>query len=139
MQITFLIPAYNEAGTIAEVLDRIAALGLDYEAIVVDDGSTDETAEIVAARAERNEAVQLLRKPNGGKGSALRHGIPHCRGDIVVIQDADMEYDPGDVPELIEPIQRRRPTWSTARACRAAGLSAPTCSGTWSATGSSRC
>jgi glycosyltransferase involved in cell wall biosynthesis len=50
--------------------------------------------------------VHLLRKPNGGKGSALRHGIPHCRGDIVVIQDADMEYDPRDVPSLIDPIQR---------------------------------
>ena len=50
--------------------------------------------------------MHLLRKPNGGKGSALRHGIPHCHGEIVVIQDADMEYDPGDVPALIEPIQR---------------------------------
>ena len=50
--------------------------------------------------------MRLLSKPNGGKGSALRHGIPHCRGEIVVIQDADMEYDPGDVPALIEPIQR---------------------------------
>jgi glycosyltransferase involved in cell wall biosynthesis len=49
----------------------------------------------------------LLSKPNGGKGSALRHGIPHCQGEIVVIQDADMEYDPGDVPALIEPIQRQ--------------------------------
>jgi glycosyltransferase involved in cell wall biosynthesis len=107
MEITFLIPAYNEARTIAEVLDRIAALGLDYEAIVVDDGSTDATAEIVAARAGETEAVHLLRKSNGGKGSALRHGIPHCQGDIVVIQDADMEYDPDDVPALIEPIQRQ--------------------------------
>jgi len=106
MQITFLIPAYNEARTIAEVLDRIATLDLDYEAIVVDDGSTDETADIVAARLGSPGRVQLLRKPNGGKGSALRHGIPHCRGDIVVIQDADMEYDPHDVPALIEPIQR---------------------------------
>jgi glycosyltransferase involved in cell wall biosynthesis len=107
MEITFLIPAYNEARTIAAVLDRIAALGLDYEAIVVDDGSTDATAEIVAARAATGgEPVRLLRKPNGGKGSALRHGIPHCQGEIVVIQDADMEYDPSDVPALIEPIQR---------------------------------
>jgi glycosyltransferase involved in cell wall biosynthesis len=106
MEITFLIPAYNEARTIAEVLDRVASLGLDYEAIVVDDGSTDATAEIVAAHAEQTEAVRLLRKPNGGKGSALRHGIPHCQGEIVVIQDADMEYDPSDVPALIEPIQR---------------------------------
>jgi glycosyltransferase involved in cell wall biosynthesis len=106
MLITFIIPAYNEARTIAEVLDRIAMLGLDYEAIVVDDGSTDETPDIVAAHPGAPGRVHLLRKPNGGKGSALRHGIPHCRGDIVVIQDADMEYDPHDVPALIEPIQR---------------------------------
>jgi glycosyltransferase involved in cell wall biosynthesis len=107
MEITFLIPAYNEAQTIAEVLDRIEMLNLDYEAIVVDDGSTDATAEVVASRASQHERVRLLRKPNGGKGSALRYGIPHCRGDIVVIQDADMEYDPRDVPALIEPIQRK--------------------------------
>jgi glycosyltransferase involved in cell wall biosynthesis len=107
MEITFLIPAYNEARTIAEVLELIAALDLDYEAIVVDDGSTDATADIVASHVESHGRVRLLRKPNGGKGSALRHGIPHCRGDIVVIQDADMEYDPRDVPALIEPIRRQ--------------------------------
>lgn len=107
MKITFLIPACNEAQTINEVLDRIATLDLDYEAIVIDDGSTDGTADIVAERVGQLGRVQLLRKPNGGKGSALRHGIPHCRGDIIVIQDADMEYDPRDVPALIEPIQRQ--------------------------------
>ena len=107
MEVTFLIPAYNEARTIGEVLDRIATLDLDYEAIVIDDGSTDGTADIVEARLGAPGRVQLLRKPNGGKGSALRHGIPHCRGEIVVIQDADMEYDPQDVPALIEPIQRQ--------------------------------
>jgi glycosyltransferase involved in cell wall biosynthesis len=107
MKITFLIPAYNEARTIAEVLDRIASLNLDYDIVVVDDGSTDETADIVASRSEQLGRVQLLRKPNGGKGSALRYGIPHCHGDIVVIQDADMEYDPRDVPALVEPIQRQ--------------------------------
>jgi glycosyltransferase involved in cell wall biosynthesis len=106
MEITFLIPAYNEARTIAGVLDRIAALGLDYEAIVVDDGSTDATADVVASHVSAGQRVHLMRKSNGGKGSALRHGIPHCRGDIVVIQDADGEYDPRDVPSLIEPIQR---------------------------------
>jgi glycosyltransferase involved in cell wall biosynthesis len=106
MEVTFLIPAYNEASTIAEVLDRVGALDLDYEVIVVDDGSTDATADIVAAYTETSKQVQLLRKANGGKGSALRHGIPHCRGHIVVIQDADMEYDPVDVPALIEPIKR---------------------------------
>jgi glycosyltransferase involved in cell wall biosynthesis len=106
MEITFLIPAYNEARTIENVLERIASLGLDYEAIVVDDGSTDATAEIVASRAADGRVI-LLRKTNGGKGSALRCGIPHCRGEIVVIQDADGEYDPRDVPSLIEPIQRQ--------------------------------
>jgi glycosyltransferase involved in cell wall biosynthesis len=107
MEITFLIPAYNEARTIGEVLDRITALGLDFEAVVVDDGSTDDTADIVASYAEADERVRLLRKINGGKGSALRHGIPYCQGGIVVIQDADMEYDPCDVPALIEPIKRQ--------------------------------
>jgi glycosyltransferase involved in cell wall biosynthesis len=106
IDITFLIPAYNEARTIADVLDGIAALGLDYEAIVVDDGSTDGTADIVLSRASPGGPVRLLCKPNGGKGTALRYGIPYCHGDIVVVQDADMEYDPCDVPALIEPIQR---------------------------------
>jgi glycosyltransferase involved in cell wall biosynthesis len=106
MQLSFLIPAYNESATIGSVLDRIAALGFDYEAIVVDDGSTDMTAEIVAEHVTADGPVRLLRKANGGKGSALRQGIPHCRGEIVVIQDADMEYDPRDVPALIEPIQQ---------------------------------
>jgi len=105
MLITFLIPAHNEAATIGEVLNRIAALGLDYEAVAVDDGSTDATAEIIAERAAAEPRIVLLRKPNGGKGSALRHGIPHCNGGIIVIQDADMEYDPGDVPGLIAPIE----------------------------------
>jgi len=108
MEVSFLIPAYNEASTIAEVLDHLASLELDYEAIVIDDGSTDATAEIVQAHSKASERVRLLRKTNGGKGSALRHGIPHCRGEIIVVQDADMEYDPRDVPSLIEPIRSMR-------------------------------
>jgi glycosyltransferase involved in cell wall biosynthesis len=105
VKISFLIPAYNEAATLEALLDRIAELGLDYEAVVVDDGSTDATPEILASRGSPDGPVRVLTKPNGGKGSALRHGIPHCRGEIIVIQDADMEYDPHDVPALIEPIE----------------------------------
>ena len=101
MRISFLIPAFNEANTIGEVLDRIAQLDLDAQTIVVDDGSTDDTAAIAEAKG-----ALVIRQPNRGKGAALRAAIPHVDGDIAVIQDADMEYDPADVPELIEPIVR---------------------------------
>src|SRR3954454_20504911 len=102
MRVSFLIPAYNEAANIVEVLDRVDALPFDKQVIVVDDGSTDGTADLVASR----NGVLLLRQPNRGKGAALRHAIEHIDGDIAVIQDADMEYDPAEVPKLIEPIQR---------------------------------
>jgi glycosyltransferase involved in cell wall biosynthesis len=101
VRVSFIIPAFNEARTIGEVLDRIEALGLDRQVIVVDDGSTDGTAE----QAQR-DAVVVLRQENRGKGAAIRAAIPHVDGDIVVIQDADMEYDPAEVPALIEPIER---------------------------------
>ena len=101
MKVCFLIPAYNEAATIGEVLERIAGLGLESKVIVIDDGSTDDTAAIAAAAG-----ATVIRKANGGKGSAIRAGIAAAEGDIAVIQDADMEYDPVEVPELIEPIVR---------------------------------
>jgi len=101
VKITFLIPAYNEAATIGEVLERIAALPLDSQVVVIDDGSTDETAAIAEAAG-----ATVVRKANGGKGSAIRAGIPYAEGDISVIQDADMEYDPAEVPELVDPIIR---------------------------------
>ena len=106
MRTSFLVPAYNEAATIVEVLERLEALGRDHQVVVVDDGSTDGTAARVEQWAAGREHVVVLRKPNGGKGSALRHGIPHVDGDVVVVQDADMEYDPADVPALVEPIER---------------------------------
>jgi glycosyltransferase involved in cell wall biosynthesis len=105
MRVSFLIPAYNEAATIGEVLDRISALDLDKQVIVVDDGSTDETAAI-AERWAQDGAVLVLRQRNRGKGAAIRAAIPQMDGDIAIIQDADMEYDPIDVPALIEPIER---------------------------------
>jgi glycosyltransferase involved in cell wall biosynthesis len=102
MKVTFIVPAYNEADTIGEVLERIAELPLERQVIVVDDGSTDATAEI----AQRYEGVQVLRQANRGKGAAIRAALPHIEGEIAVIQDADMEYDPAEVPALIEPILR---------------------------------
>jgi glycosyltransferase involved in cell wall biosynthesis len=104
VRVSFLIPVYNEESTVGEVLDRIDLLGLDSQVIVVDDGSTDGTPAVLEQR--RRDGLVLLRQPNRGKGAALRAAIPHVDGDIAVIQDADMEYDPAEVPALIEPIQR---------------------------------
>jgi glycosyltransferase involved in cell wall biosynthesis len=101
MRVSFLIPAFNEEATIGEVLERIDQLGLDKQVVVVDDGSHDRTAEI----AEQHGAT-VIRQANAGKGAAIRAAIGSIDGDIAVIQDADMEYDPVEVPELIEPIVR---------------------------------
>jgi glycosyltransferase involved in cell wall biosynthesis len=104
--VSFLIPAFNEAATIGEVLERIDALDLDSQIIVVDDGSTDATASIVEAFATGRTNVELLRQPNRGKGSAVRLAATRMTQEIAVIQDADMEYDPADVVALIAPIER---------------------------------
>jgi glycosyltransferase involved in cell wall biosynthesis len=103
--VSFLIPAYNEAARIGEVLERVDALGLDAQIVVVDDGSTDGTAGVVEAFMVGRPYVELLRQPNRGKGSAVRAAIPRIDREIAVIQDADMEYDPADVVALIKPIQ----------------------------------
>jgi glycosyltransferase involved in cell wall biosynthesis len=105
VRVSFIVPVYNEAATIAEVLDTVLALGLDTQIVVVDDGSTDGTADILA-EWEGRDGIVVVRKENGGKGSAIRAAIPYLDGDIVVIQDADLEYDPSDVPSLIDPIRR---------------------------------
>jgi glycosyltransferase involved in cell wall biosynthesis len=99
VKVSFLIPAYNEAANIGAVLERIGNLDLDAQIIVVDDGSSDDTAAIAEA-----SGATVIRQPNGGKGSAIRRAIAHADGEIAVIQDADMEYDPAEVPYLIEPI-----------------------------------
>ena len=106
MRVSFLVPAFNEAATIEAVLDAVDALPLDRQIVVVDDGSTDGTAAIVERWAEQREGIVLVRQQNRGKGAALRAAIPHADGDVIVIQDADMEYDPADVPALVDPILR---------------------------------
>jgi glycosyltransferase involved in cell wall biosynthesis len=103
--ISFVVPAFNEERTIEELLRRVTSLPMRKEVIVVDDGSVDRTAAIVAARSGEFSEVQLIVQPcNAGKGSAVRRGIAESRGDIVVIQDADLEYDPTDVPTLLKPL-----------------------------------
>jgi glycosyltransferase involved in cell wall biosynthesis len=107
MKVSFLVPAYNEAATIGEVLNRIEDLPLLKQIVVVDDGSSDGTSAILEEwRAQRGNDLIVVRQPNQGKDAAIRTAIRHMDGDIAVIQDADMEYDPADVPALIEPIER---------------------------------
>ena len=106
MRVSFLVPAYNESATIVDVLDAVWALDVDKQIVVVDDGSTDGTGDLVERWRAGRDAVVLVRQANRGKGSAVRAAIPHIDGEIAVIQDADLEYDPGDVPALIEPIER---------------------------------
>jgi len=106
MRVTFLIPVYNEARTIAELVERVSALPFAKELIIIDDGSTDGTSDILAGLATGRDDIRVIRQTNQGKGAALRAGIPHITGEIAVIQDADLEYDPAEVPMLIEPIQR---------------------------------
>jgi glycosyltransferase involved in cell wall biosynthesis len=104
LTVSFIVPAYNEAATIGDVLERVTALPFETQVVVVDDGSTDETARILEAWRERVDVVRHER--NRGKGAAIRSALPRLRGEITVIQDADAEYDPVDVPALIEPIER---------------------------------
>jgi glycosyltransferase involved in cell wall biosynthesis len=106
MRVSFLVPAYNEAATIGALLDAVWALDLEKQIVVVDDGSTDGTRDLVERWREGRDGVLLVHQENRGKGAAVRAAIPNADGDIAVIQDADLEYDPTDVPALIEPIER---------------------------------
>jgi glycosyltransferase involved in cell wall biosynthesis len=104
LRVSILIPAYNEAATVRQVLERVAALPLDTEIVVVDDGSTDDTPAILAGWAGGRDDTVVLTQPNLGKGAAVRAAIARASGDICVIQDADLEYDPEDLPRLVRPI-----------------------------------
>ena len=106
MRVSFLVPAFNEAATIVDVLERVAALELDKQIVIVDDGSTDGTGDLAESWGAGRDGVVVVRQENRGKGAAVRAAIPYAYGEIAVIQDADMEYDPTDVPALIEPIER---------------------------------
>ena len=104
MQLSIVIPVYNEQATIIELLDRVAAVNIEKEVIVVDDFSTDGTRALL--ENYRNEAFTLLlHDRNQGKGAALRTGFQHATGDFVIIQDADLEYDPADFPKLLAVVE----------------------------------
>jgi glycosyltransferase involved in cell wall biosynthesis len=102
--VSFIVPAFNEGASVEDVLQRVLALPLRAEVIAVDDGSTDSTPEILERYARSDGLVVVRHERNRGKGAAVRTGIARSTGDVVLIQDADMEYDPNEVPELIRPI-----------------------------------
>ena len=105
MTLTVLIPVYNERSTIHEIMARVHETHLADEIILVDDGSTDGTRDMLKELDGKNGVRVILHERNQGKGAAVRTGIKAATGDIVLIQDADLEYDPRDYPKLLQPIE----------------------------------
>jgi glycosyltransferase involved in cell wall biosynthesis len=114
VKLSVLIPVYNEERTLEEVVRRVRCIELPKEIILVDDGSKDRSREILMQlqkESERapdplNEIRIFLQSNNQGKGAAIKVALDHARGDVIIIQDADLEYDPHDYPALLEPIER---------------------------------
>jgi glycosyltransferase involved in cell wall biosynthesis len=104
MKLSIIIPVYNEEATVKEIIDRCRALPLDSEIVVVDDGSSDGTRNVLGKEDGVDGVVVRYHDKNQGKGAAIRTGVRECTGDVVVIQDADLEYVPEEFPALIQPI-----------------------------------
>ena len=120
MRLSVIIPVYNEIGTIAEILRRVRAVDLtvpvgygpedgttvkfEREVVIVDDGSSDGTREYLHTLADEENIIIALHEHNQGKGAAARTGLQHASGDVMLIQDADLEYDPREYPKLLAPI-----------------------------------
>ena len=106
MKLSVVMPVYNEKATLRQVIERVLSVGLEIELICVDDGSSDGSRDILAELAQSHPQIRALLQPrNMGKGAALRRGIQEATGDYVIIQDADLEYDPNEYPKMLEPLE----------------------------------
>jgi glycosyltransferase involved in cell wall biosynthesis len=108
MKLSVVIPVYNESRTLENLVERVLGVdyGCDLEIVMVDDGSADGSGEVAESLASRHRDVVCLKhEENAGKGAAIRTGFAHATGDILIVQDADLEYDPREIPSLIELIR----------------------------------
>lgn len=108
MLLSVIIPVFNEKTTIRDIIEKVKAVDLDKEIIIVDDFSTDGTREILKEIAASGHVAVYFHEENKGKGAAIRTGLAHVNGDVIVIQDADLEYEPEEYLRLIKPIQNGR-------------------------------
>jgi len=108
LSLSVVMPVYNEKATVAEMIARVLAVDCVTQLIIVDDGSTDGTREVLAGAPPHPKVTTVFHERNRGKGAALHSGFQHVKGDVVVIQDADLEYDPQEFREMMIPLQSGR-------------------------------
>ena len=105
INLSVIVPVYNESNTVKELLEKLVKIKEVKDVVVVNDGSTDDTAKKI--KKVKSDKIRYFFKENGGKGSAVRYGLKKAKGNYCLIQDADLEYDPADIPALLEPIKKK--------------------------------